>query len=734
MSPWWAAVVSLSLRRRVTERPITSRELSEMPLSRLKAVGSGKRLENFAKFGIEDLLELLSHYPRRWIDRTREATVGDLAEGLDALVVGEIVRVNSTPRGRGPSRVNVTLADDTGTLKIVFFNQSWREKQLAVGSLVAVHGRVSSFRNDLQMANPTVDVLGDPGERPRPIVAVYPQSEKIDLPSWVVRRAIEETLSRSRSRGIADPLPESLRHEHSLVSRREALEGIHLPESFAAKEMARRRLAFDELLRVQLVLIMRKRAIERESIGVRHVVDGPLVRRFLEHVPYSLTGAQRRVIGEIDADLGSPTPMHRLLQGDVGAGKTLVAVAAMLTAVDGGHQGALMAPTEVLAEQHAAGVSSLLDGLLVPEVESLFGERPVRVELLTNSVTGERRRSVLAGLADGSVDLVIGTHALIQESVEFHSLGVVVVDEQHRFGVEQRAALRDKGDRGAVPDVLVMTATPIPRTAAMTVYGDLDVSILDEKPPGRTPIVTRHAVSGVDESQVWDDVRSRIAEGRQAYVVCPLIEESEKLEVASAEETLERLAAGELSGVRLGLLHGRMSSADKDEVMGHFRDGDVDVLVATTVIEVGVDVPNATVMVILDADRFGIAQLHQLRGRVGRGRHESSCWLVTSADDDALISEVSPRIEALVESDDGFLLAEVDLELRGEGTLMNKEQKGRSDLRLASLRRDRELVEMARTVAQTIVDADEFLESHPDLRDEIELFLSPEDEEFLFKS
>ncbi|MGA0330215.1 MAG: ATP-dependent DNA helicase RecG [Ilumatobacteraceae bacterium] len=718
----------------MTERPITSRELSEMPLSRLKAVGSGKRLENFAKFGIEDLLQLLSHYPRRWIDRTREATIGELAEGLDALVVGEISRVSATPRGRGPSRVNVTLADDTGSLKIVFFNQSWRERQLAVGSLAAVHGRVSSFRGDLQMAKPTVDVLGDPGERPRPIVAVYPQSEKIDLPSWVVRRAIEETLSRSRPRGIADPVPESLRREYSLVSRSEALEGIHLPETFAAKEMARRRLAFDELLRVQLVLVMRKRAIERESTGVEHVVGGPLVRRFLEQLPYSLTGAQRRVIGEIDVDLGSPTPMHRLLQGDVGAGKTLVAVTAMLTAVDGGHQGALMAPTEVLAEQHAAGVSTLLDGLLVPDPENLFGERPVRVELLTNSVTGERRRNVLAGLADGEVDLVIGTHALIQEAVEFHSLGVVVVDEQHRFGVEQRAALRDKGDRGAVPDVLVMTATPIPRTAAMTVYGDLDVSILDEKPPGRTPILTRHAVAGVDEAQVWDDVRAQIGQGRQAYVVCPLIEESEKLEVASAEETLARLESGELSGLRLGLLHGRMSSADKDVMMGRFRDGQVDVLVATTVIEVGVDVPNATVMVVLDADRFGIAQLHQLRGRVGRGSHESICWLVTSADDDALVAEVNPRIEALVESDDGFLLAEVDLELRGEGTLMNKEQKGRSDLRLASLRRDRELVEMARSAAQSIVDADEFLEGNPELRDEIELFLSPEDEEFLFKS
>jgi ATP-dependent DNA helicase RecG len=431
--------------------------------------------------------------------------------------------------------------------------------------------------------------------------------------------------------------------------------------------------------------------------------------------------------------------MHRLLQGDVGAGKTLVAVAAMLAAVDGHHQAALMAPTEVLAEQHAAGVTSLLDGLLVPDPDNLFGERPVRVELLTNSVTGERRRDVLSGLADGSVDLVIGTHALIQEGVEFRSLGVVVIDEQHRFGVEQRAALRDKGDRGAVPDVLVMTATPIPRTAAMTVYGDLDVSVLDEKPPGRTPIVTRHAEGDDEETAVWAEVRAHVAEGRQAYVVCPLVEESEKLEIASAQETLTHLAGGELSGLRLGLLHGRMSSVEKDDVMGRFRRRELDVLVATTVIEVGVDVPNATVMVVLDADRFGIAQLHQLRGRVGRGRHESVCWLVTSvptpdAEAPPMIGDTNPRIQALVDSDDGFHLAEVDLELRGEGTLMNKEQKGRSDLKLASLRRDRELVEAARLAAQRIVDSDESLENHPDLRDEISLFLSPEDEEFLFKS
>ncbi|MEZ5295456.1 MAG: ATP-dependent DNA helicase RecG [Ilumatobacteraceae bacterium] len=494
------------------------------------------------------------------------------------------------------------------------------------------------------------------------------------------------------------------------------------------KEAARRRLAFDELLRVQLVLVLRKRELERTSRGIAHDVDGELVRRFHEALPYPLTGAQRRAISQIEVDLAAPRPMHRLLQGDVGAGKTVVAVSTLLAAMQGGHQGALMAPTEVLAEQHATGVRALLGELRVPDPGNLFGDRPLRVELLTNRVTGSERKDVLAGLADGSVDIAIGTHALIQEGVEFSSLGAVVVDEQHRFGVEQRAALRDKPG-GHVPDVLVMTATPIPRTAAMTVYGDLDVSVLDELPPGRTPIVTKWANGPLLEAEVWADVRHEVGEGRQAYVVCPLIDESEKLEVASAEETYQRLANDELQGLRIGLLHGRLTPADKEMTMDLFRAGKLDVLVATTVIEVGVDVPNATVMVILDADRFGIAQLHQLRGRVGRGAHESMCWLVTQEHDAG-----NPRVEALVASTDGFELAEIDLDLRGEGTLMSTMQKGRSDLKLASLRRDRQLVAKAREAAFEIVDADPDLAHHPVLLDELDLLFTDEDEDFLAKS
>jgi ATP-dependent DNA helicase RecG len=711
----------------VADGPLTLRELDAIPVTRVKGVGE-KRAESLAAVGVTSVLDLLTTYPRRWVDRTNEARVRDLEVGATALVLVEVRSVRRRQlRGRR-SMVEAVVGDDSGRLHVVFFNQPWRERQLTPGLPVALYGKVDSFRGGLQMANPVVDLIGDRTGR---IVPIYPQSEKAQLNTWEIAAWVEDALQKCRPRGLAEPVPDDVRRRLGLIDRWTALHGIHLPDTLAEKDQARRRLAFDELLRVQLVLVMRKRAMERDAVGRRHVVGGELVRRFHASLAFPLTNAQQRVIAEIDADLAAPHPMHRLLQGDVGAGKTVVAVTALLAAVEGGHQGALMAPTEVLAEQHAASVRQMLGGLEVPAAEtSLFAERPLRVELLTNRVTGAERKRILAGLAEGEIDLAIGTHALIQEGVEFHSLGVVVVDEQHRFGVEQRAALREKAG-GAVPDTLVMTATPIPRTAAMTVYGDLDVSVLDELPPGRTPIVTRW-VAGAAEEDAWTAVRAEVAAGRQAYVVCPLIEESEKLEVASAEETYERLSGGELFGLRLGLLHGRMTPADKEAVMGAFRAGELDVLVATTVIEVGVDVPNATVMVVLDADRFGIAQLHQLRGRVGRGAHESQCWLVTAEPEDG--DGPSPRVEALVRSTDGFELAEIDLELRGEGTLMSSAQKGRSDLRLASLRRDRELVRLARDAAFEIVDADPLLARHRDLLDELTLLLTEEDTEFLTRS
>ena len=709
---------------------LTLGELADIDVARLRGVGDKKRVA-LAAMGVDNLFELLTFYPRRWVDRSNEARIADLVPGAEALVLATVRSVTKRTTRNRRTLVTVNVGDGSGRMEVVFFNQPWRERQLREGLQIALFGKADVYRGGLQMSNPVVDLIGDRTGR---IVPIYPQSEKVQVTTWEIAAWVEETLRRCRERGIHDPLPEAVRRRLGLVDRFDAFSNIHLPDSIRDKELARRRLAFDELLRVQLVLVVRKRAMEREQRGIVHDVAGDLVERFSDALPYPLTDAQQRVIGEIAADLAAPHPMHRLLQGDVGSGKTVVAVATMLTAVQGGHQAALMAPTEVLADQHAQGVRALLAGVSVPDPGNLFGDRPLRVELLTNRVTGAERREVLAGLADGSVDIVIGTHALIQDAVDFASLGAVVVDEQHRFGVEQRAALRAKTIGGGVPDMLVMTATPIPRTAAMTVYGDLDVSVLDELPPGRTPIVTKWAEGALLEAEVWADIRSEVGAGRQAYVVCPLIGESEKLEVASAEETFERLRTHELAGLRLGLLHGRLSAADKEATMEEFRAGRLDVLVATTVIEVGVDVPNATVMAILDADRFGIAQLHQLRGRVGRGSSASVCWLITKLQADPGDPVGNPRLEALVATTDGFELAEVDLDLRGEGTLMSTAQKGRSDLKLASLRRDRALVELAREVAFEIVDGDPQLVEHPDLADELELLFSETDEAFLTKS
>jgi len=428
--------------------------------------------------------------------------------------------------------------------------------------------------------------------------------------------------------------------------------------------------------------------------------------------------------------------MHRLLQGDVGSGKTVVALCALLVAVRGGRQGALMAPTEVLAEQHFLSVRALLDGLSVPDSGRLEGRRPVAVALLTNRTGAGERAKLHEGLRSGAVDIVVGTHALLTDEVRFASLGVVVIDEQHRFGVEQRDALRVKGrdaatGEGADPDVLVMTATPIPRTAAMVVFGDLDVTELDELPAGRTPVRTVWARTPTDEDAAWQLVRDEVAAGNRAYVVCPLVEGSERVQASSATQERSRLESGPLAGLRIGLLHGQLKAADKEGVMESFRRGEIQVLVATTVIEVGVDVPEATVMVVEDADRFGIAQLHQLRGRVGRSARPSWCYLLGSAPS----PEATVRLEALERSTDGFELADVDLELRGEGTILGTRQKGRSDLKLASLRRgDRPLVEAARRVAESVLAADPGLSHSPQLADEVRLFVGEEEALYLFKS
>jgi len=698
--------------------PITLAELRDKNFESFKGIGE-KREADLRALEVESVLDLLMYYPRRWVDRTQECRVRDLLAGVNALVVVDVLSVDKRTTRNRRSIVTVRVGDETGKFTLTFFNQPWRAKQLQAGLTISVWGKADTYRGALQMTNPVVDLIGDRTGR---VVPIYPQSGDNGVKTWEMAKWVEIALNKCAPRGVSDPVPESARRKYGLIQRFEAMRTIHLPTTLVDVEAARRRLAFDELLRVQTYLVREKKRIEQSATGIEHSTRGLFVRQFIDNLAFPLTAAQRRVIDEVATDMAGPVPMNRLLQGDVGSGKTVVAVATLLIAVESGHQGVLMAPTEVLAEQHFAGVTRLLDGLVVSDPDNLFGDRPIRVELLTNRVTGENRRRVLAGLADGSIDIAIGTHALIQKGVEFKSLGAVVVDEQHRFGVEQRAQLREMSE--IRPDALVMTATPIPRTAALTLFGDLDVSVLDELPPGRTPIVT-HSVSGDSETdEMWAVVRDAISRGDQVYVVCPLIEESEKLEVASAESTFTELVAGALAGLRLGLMHGRMKSAEKDAVMESFRRGEIDVLVATTVIEVGVDVPNATQMVILDADRFGIAQLHQLRGRVGRGAKASTCWLVTRLADDELIAEMKPRIEALVATTDGFELAEVDLQLRGEGTIMDKRQSGgNKDLKLASLKRDRDLIEAAREVAIELVGNDTSLDRHGEIRDEVKIFI-----------
>jgi ATP-dependent DNA helicase RecG len=727
-------------------------QLAELEVSVLKGVGTAA-LRDLAELGIETVLELITHYPRqgRYIDGTRLARIADLAVGDKASVLGAVTRVSRPSSGygrgrrRGPSRVEVEIADDSGRLKVVFFNQAWRAKQLAVGTLALFFGTIGTYRGALQLNSPTADVLRaagddaepDEGDRKGRIFPVYPLTEKANLTSARISRYVGEALDRAGR--FSDPLSEAWRRHLDLVDRTEAFNHIHRPTSLAECEPARRRLAFDELFRLQLALVLRKRRLQDDARGIRHTVSRPdgaptLTDRFIERLPFCLTGAQQRAITAILGDLAGPLPMHRLLQGDVGSGKTVVAVAALLVAVEGGHQGALMAPTEVLAEQHAGAVAALVDGLTVSDPTTLDGWRPLRVALLTSKTTAGGRAAIHSGLAEGTVDILIGTHALLTDQVGFRSLGVVVIDEQHRFGVEQRAALRAKGrgpdDAGHDPDLLVMTATPIPRTAAMVVFGDLDMTIVDELPPGRLPVTTAWLRTPLEVEEAWSRVRSEVAAGHRAFVVCPLVEGSERVEATSVVAEAERLAASELSGLRVGLLHGQLPSAEKERVMADFRSGALDVLVATTVIEVGVDVAEATVMVIEDADRFGIAQLHQLRGRVGRGSDPAWCYLLSESD----APEPEARLSAMEQSTDGFALAEVDLELRGEGTILGARQKGKSDLKLARLISDQDLVVEARSVAEALVADDPELSAHRLLVDELRIFIEEDEAEFLFKS
>ncbi|HJS72166.1 MAG TPA: ATP-dependent DNA helicase RecG, partial [Acidimicrobiia bacterium] len=631
--------------------------------------------------------------------------------------------------------IEAVIEDETGSIKAVWFNQRHLINQLEGADEVALSGVVESFRGSLQMKTPAVDVISShlEGLTVGRVVPFHPTVGGVG-PGYL-RRAIHNALGRAHP--IEDSVPAELKAANGLMERDKAFQTIHFPETVDEVVPARRRLVYDELFRLELALALQKRHLMENSVGIAHQTSGELADKFLSGLPYQLTGAQRRVMGEIEADLRAGHPMHRLLQGEVGSGKTVVAVATLLRGIEGGWQGALMAPTEVLAEQHYLGVRGLLGdaglspGLGGPHLgmESLFsGDQDgpaVHVALLTGSTatTNYRpdvtRAQLEADIASGQVDLVVGTHALIQEGVGFSRLGVAVVDEQHRFGVAQRVLLKEKAEV-AEPDVLIMTATPIPRTLSMTLYGDLDVSVIDEMPPGRTPVKTR-MLSRAEEETAWHLIRDEAALGRQAFVVCPLVEDSPKVEAASATAEHERLSAL-FPDLRVGLIHGQMRSQDKEGVMASFRAGDLDVLVSTTVIEVGIDVPNATVMVVEDAHRFGLSQLHQLRGRVGRGEHPGVCLLLADSSTD----EGTQRLNAMVGTNDGFRLAEEDLRIRGQGTVFGTRQSGVKDLRLADILSDFDVLVAARRDAFALVDGDPELRDHPELREEVAAMLGDE--------
>ena len=688
-------------------------------------------------FDIRTVGDLLRHYPRRYIDRSRVETIGGLKVGQHATVIATVRKVARRQTRRHQTMVTVTLYDGTGYLDLTFFNQPWAATLYKEGQELAVSGVATMYRGRLQVAHREVELLsGDEADliHTGRITPVHPASE--GLTTRTIRELVHRALDQLPR--MPDPLPRELVRAEKLGSFDRAVRWIHFPQDQSELARAQERLKFDELFTLELGVAFRKHRVEREQTGVPHQVEGPLVERSLATLPFEPTGAQRAAMERIDEGMARPRPMNVLLQGDVGAGKTLVALHAALVAIQSGHQAAIMAPTEVLATQHQRSIASLLAGVgAVPYLDlvsdsakvdgqaSLLDPEPagaandndepvVTFVLLTAAVTGKDRQRILRGIADGGVDLVVGTHALVQEGVEFHDLSLAVIDEQHRFGLHQRMALKGKG---ADPDVVIMTATPIPRTLALTYYGDLDVVVLDEMPKGRQPIQTVAARTPEARDRAYELVRREAVAGRQAFVVCAAIDEGNRSQVKAAEAEAARLATEVFPELRVDLLHGRMRPKDKDAVMDRFRGGDADLLISTTVIEVGVDVPNATVMLVENAERFGLAQLHQLRGRIGRGTHASTCVLFDESDEQNL--EARARIDAMVRTTDGFELADEDLRLRGEGTLFDTRQSGMPDLKLARLADDLDLVRRARARAFALIEDDPHLERHPGLLDEL---------------
>jgi ATP-dependent DNA helicase RecG len=682
--------------------------------------------------GIATVRGLIHHYPRRYIDRSQVVRIRELKVGQHATVIARVKRVNKRLTKRRQTMVTVTLYDGSGNLDLTFFNQPWTANLYKEGHELAVSGIVATYKGRLQLANQEVELLrGEEADLVHTgrITPVHRATEGIT--TRTIRELVFHALEKLPP--LPDPMPAEIVEAESLLPFDWAIRKVHFPDSQEELARAEERLKFDELFTLELGVAFRKHRVEAAEKGVAHRPEGPLVERLLATLPFEPTDAQRRAMKEIGQAMARPRPMNLLLQGDVGSGKTLVALHAALVAIQSGHQAAIMAPTEVLAGQHFGSMAALLGpfgavpyldlvgsrppaddaqvSLLAPEPEAEAG---VTYALLTASVTGKDRARILEGIASGDVDLVVGTHALVQEGVAFRDLSLAVIDEQHRFGVHQRMALKGKGGS---PDVMIMTATPIPRTLALTYYGDLDVVVLDEMPKGRQPIETRIACTDAERRSAYDLVRREIEAGRQAFVVCAAIDETNKAEVKAAEAEAERLAAKVFPDLSVEVLHGRMRPAQKERVMEEFRAGKHHLLISTTVIEVGVDVPNATVMLVENAERFGLAQLHQLRGRIGRGSWPSSCVLFDESGADNL--EARARVEAMVRTTDGFELADEDLRLRGEGTLFDVRQSGMPDLKLARLAEDVELVKRARACAFAVIAEDPSLERHPRLLGEL---------------
>jgi len=685
-------------------------------------------------FDIRTVGDLMRHYPRRYLVRGELSDISELVEGDEVTILAEVLSSTNRPlRGRKGSIFEVVVTDGTDKLSLTFFNQAWREKELKAGRQGLFAGKVGVFNGKKQLAHPDYEMIPDGNDVDAAAssfagkyLPVYPASAK--MPSWKISKCVEMAIDSLDE--VEDFLPEHIRSSFGYPTLHQGLVQLHRPADLDSAESARERLTFDEAFLLQSLLVLRRNELRKLNTASRKVIKGGILDSFDASLPFQLTGGQKAVCAEIEADLAQDHPMHRLLQGEVGSGKTNVALRAMLAVVDSGGQAALLAPTEVLAAQHLRTIEKLL-GPLAQGGTLGSHEGATQVTLITGSQSAAARKAALALAASGDAGIVIGTHALLGEKVEFKDLGLIVVDEQHRFGVEQRDALKEKAQKP--PHLLVMTATPIPRTVAMTVFGDLDVSTLRELPLGRQPVTT-HVIPVMEKptylERAWARIREEVGQGHQAYVVAPRIAPgsdenadidflfgTESSDIASVEELAPRLHGGDLAGLRVAMLHGRLSSEEKESTMKAFAAGEIDVLVSTTVIEVGVDVANATIMVIMDADRFGVSQLHQLRGRVGRGTSPGLCLLVTNAIAETPARE---RLDAVAGTVDGFELSRIDLEQRREGDVLGASQSGtQSHLRLLRVLRDEELIEKARTAAQDLIATSLDLTSYPALKKEL---------------